>query len=366
MKAMNLKMMAFAAVAVLGSVMACAATDAGLARVVVHEAVAKATEALKAAPISASDPVAVLPLADDADGWIEGLLKTALTSAGKTCVTGKDDPMWEEILKEIEWGTRKADILDPKTLTAFGKLKMARVLLTANVRFAADTARYSFVEMELHAVGLETKRHLWGTTVSARKYKDESKIVGLTDIPVQVRTVALNKFRDGLAASLKKTVKAGTSAAVLPFPGDKDAYVANVVRDAVKMAGLVPVNLDATTLTEARFAVREQKQKSAGVLYGAVRDISATLVETTPNSETFQIDVEVQAVLEDAFSQVQLWSDTISVSENYTHKLGWWDFLCSWFPILRTMPWMIVVGPLGALVLLALVGMLLRAMTRVR
>lgn len=362
MKMMKLTMMLAAACAALSAL----AADAGLSRVVVQEAIEKAGAAFKTASFPASEPVAVLPISEDADGWIAGQLQTALTAAGKTCVVGKDDPMWAEILKEIEWGARKTDILDPKTLTSFGKLKTARILLAAHVRFAADTARYSFVELELHAVGLETKRHLWGATVSARKYKDESKLIGLTDLPVQVRTVALNKFRDGLAASLKKKVKSGTSTAVLPFPGDSDSYAGNVIRDAVTMAGLVPVNLDATTLTEARFAVREQKQKSLGVLYGAVRDVSATLVETTPRSKIYRIDVEVQAVLEDAVSQAQLWSDTISVSDNYVQTLGWWDVLCDWFPSLRAMPWLIVVGPLGGLVLLVLVGMFLKATTRVR
>lgn len=366
MKVLTMKTMVAAALVALGVQILPADGDAGLMRVVVQETLEKAQGALKSAPIPAGEPVAVLPVADDADGWIAGQLRTALAAAGKTCVQGKDDPLWAEVLKEIEWGTRKADILDPKTLTAFGKLKTARVLLAANVRFVADTARYSFAELELQAVSIETRRHLWGTTLSVRKYKDESKLVGLTDLPVEIRTVALEKFRDNLTASLKKGVKAGTTVAVLPLPGDADAYVANVVRDAVKRAELVPVNLDATTLTEARFAVREQKQKSAAILWGAVRDLSATLVETLPNAKTYRIDVEAQATLEDAVSQTQLWSDTISVSENYTQKLGWWDLLCSWFPILRSMPWLLVVGPLAILLLIFLVGKFLSAATRVR
>ena len=366
MKTIKIKTMLCAAAVALGVVAFGAPGDGGSLRVVVQKAMAVATDALKAAPIPADQPVAVLPVDADVDGWFEGQVKNALTSAGKTCVTGKDDPMWEEILKELEWSTRKADIFDPATLTVFGKLKTARILMTAAVPFSAETPRYTFAELELHAVSLETKQHLWGTTIPMRKYKDEEKIVGISQIPVEVRRVALDKLRAAAVNSLKKLGKPGLGVSVLPLAGDQDAYVTGVMRDSVSAAGLVPVNLAVATRAEARLAMREQNAKSTAFLSGAVRDISATLVKTTPNSSTYRIDVEVQAVIEEAASHMQLWSETLSVTEDYTTEQGVWDMLCGWFPSLRGKPWLVVAVPLGVMLLLIVLVMFFKATTRVR
>ena len=54
---------------------------------------------------------------------LSGRLKSMLNKAGFTCIDGKDDPMLDEILKEIEWSERKSDIIDPSTAVKFGKLK---------------------------------------------------------------------------------------------------------------------------------------------------------------------------------------------------------------------------------------------------
>lgn len=362
----TIKLMVVAAVLAAAGHVCAAVADGGPLRVVVQEMMAKTTEALKAAPIPAGEPVAILPIDDDADAWLEGQLKTALTAAGKTCVTGKSDPMWNEILKEIEWGTRKADILDPKTLTAFGKLKTARILLQGNVRFACETPRYAFAELELHAVSIETKQHLWGATLPVRQYKDATKVLGISEIPVQVRQVALDKFRTKLTDSLRKANKKGLSVGVLPLAGDQDSYVSGLVRDAVLAAELVPVNLSTLTPTEARLAVREQTSSAKAFFSGAVRDLSATLVETRPHSKIYRIDIEVQAFIEDGTTHQQVWSETLGVSENCTITAGVWDIICGWFPAVRTMPWLLVAVPLALLVLLVVVGMFLRAMTRVR
>ena len=123
-----------------------------------------ARQALADMPVAADTPVAILPIHGDVDGWMAGQLKIALTSAGKNCIEGKEDPMLKAILDEIEWDDRKSDILDPETLDliASKKLQSAKVLLTAHVDFMEDRRGRPAAEMVLHADEIATKRHIWG------------------------------------------------------------------------------------------------------------------------------------------------------------------------------------------------------------
>ena len=94
---------AFAVIAALAGAVR-ADIDAGeLTSIALKDAVNDAKASLAAAKQIPSDKaVAILPFAGDKSGKIVGLLKNALTDAGKTCVEGKEDAMWNEILKEIE------------------------------------------------------------------------------------------------------------------------------------------------------------------------------------------------------------------------------------------------------------------------
>ena len=48
--------------------------------------------------------VAVLPIVGDRSDTFADMLRIAVTKAGKNCVTGKEDPLFDEIVKEIETG----------------------------------------------------------------------------------------------------------------------------------------------------------------------------------------------------------------------------------------------------------------------
>ena len=91
----------------------CSAIDADeVGTLALKDAIGEAEKALASAPVPKGQPIAVLPLAGDSEGGIRALLKNALVVAGKTCVEGKEDPMWDEVLNEIAWDERKEDILD--------------------------------------------------------------------------------------------------------------------------------------------------------------------------------------------------------------------------------------------------------------
>ena len=335
----------------------------------VQGAVQDAEVAMKSASaLAAGKPIAILPVKGDSDGWIAGQLKIALTRAGKTCVEGKEDPMWGAILKEIEWDARKEDILDPATLDKFGKLKSAQVLLYAFIRSRHRTDRFAFFEIELHASSIATKQHLWGGTFSKRHYFPNPAVEGLVGIPVELRGIIQGKFRDRIAASIKGSSKlAGVKkVAFLPFADDTSNYMADIVRDAVAKTDLTLVNLDIGTLGEARLALRDQPGQADALIYGSVRERSKVRKDTAPHEERYTLSVEIQACIEKAGSREQLWSDTIRITEEYAPETGWWHAICAYCPIVRSCPWLLVAVPLGVLLLLVIVVKVVNAATRVR
>lgn len=307
--------------------------------------------------------IAVLPIAGDEGDALGGMLRIAVTKAGRKCVTGKDDPVFDEVLKEITWDARKSDMLDGTTISRFGKLKSAQVLITGRVRTVGDD-RHFFVEAELHATDIETKQHVWGNLFAKRYYAPGSHPVkGISEIPVEVRKVLQEKLTVRIIASIgaQRKLKGFQTVAFLPVAGDLDGYVANIVRDAVVKTALTPKNLDIRTLGEARFALRDKKLVADGLLYGALRDISFKHYEKGRTSGS-TIHVEIQACIEKAGTNEQVWSDTILVSENMEKKLeGVKGFLAD-YPFIPKAALIL----LSLLVLLLIVLKFLKATTRVR
>ena len=357
-------------IAFVGAVRAGIAADE-LVALALKDAIGDAKASLAAsAKIPPDKAVAILPFTDDKSGHVVGLLKNALTDAGKTCVEGKEDPMWNAILKEIEWDERKEDILDAATLDKFGKLKSAQYLMYGNVRRLAATERYVLVELELHVSCISTKQHVWGGTFARRQYAPGSDPDGAVAIPDDVRQAVIAGIRAEIGKSLAKAAKLGAvkRVALLPIAGDVDQYGEGIFRDVLSASSVVPVNLDVTTRAEARFALREGPGMADAIAYGALRDVGATLKETQATGErTYSARMEMQLWIEKGATREILWSDTVQFSKEFTvGPRGLWDRLCHLFPSLRESPAQIVWVPL--VVILGLVALLLflKAVTRVK
>lgn len=329
----------------------------------------EAKAAFASAPIPAGTPVAILPIPGDEDGWLAGQLKIALTQAGKNCVEGKEDPMWQEVQKEITFDEHKLGFLDPKTIDEFGKIQSAKVLLAGVVRSLDYTDRFAYFEMELHATEIATKRHLWGAVVAKRHYLPGVEGVG------DVRNLApalRDALQDGLRARLQeslasaKTLEGAGRVAALPLAADEKGYVGGLVRDSLLKASVKAVNADWGTLNEARVGLRDPSGRPAdAVLHGSVRDLSYTKTELTPTTDRTEYRGEVQLAIEEADGTVA-WSDTVTVTGSVDEKRGFWGTLLRFFPVLRQKPWLAVVVPLGVLALLVLLSKFLAAVTRVR
>lgn len=361
-----------ALVAALSAVIACRGeVDASqLAELALKDAVGDAAASLAAAAkIPAKEPVAVLPF-DDAGAGVVGLLKNALVAAGKTCVEGKEDPAWDEILKEIAWDERKEDILDPATLDKFGRIKSARYLMYGSIRRVASGERSLLVELELHVSCISTKEHVWGGTFVRRHFAPGAEPDGALDIPAEVRLALVDGIRGKVAASLAKSGKLGSVSrvAMLPISGDVDQYAEGLFRDVLAKSSVTPVNLDVATRAEARFALREGGGKADAIAYGVLRDLSARVVETQPTGEkTCAATMELQLWIERAATREIVWSDTVQFAKEFeTGARGWWNRLCTVVPFFADHPSAVVWLPLAVLLGLVVLFKFLKATTRVR
>ena len=343
-----------------------------LLNIALKDAVKEAQVSIAASRVPADRPIAILPLGGDGSGPVEGLLKNAVTAAGKTCVEGKEDPMWGEILKEIAWDEHKEDILDPATLDRLGKLKSAQYLLYGSVRRLAASERYVLVELELHVSCIATKQHVWGGSFVRRHYAPGSDSIGALDIPSDVRVALIDGIRAKMSESLAKSSRLGAvkRVAILPVAGDVDQYDEGLFRDVLSTSSVTPVNLDVTTRAEAKFALREGPGMADAIAYGALRDLSAKVVGTMPTGEkTYKATMELQLWIENGLTRDIVWSDTVQFDKKFgagTDEGTWWDKLCHLFPFLKDHPAAIVWLPLAVLLGLIVLIMLLRAMTRVR
>jgi hypothetical protein len=329
-------------------------------------AVTDAQQDLKSSGLPTGEPIALLPIAGDQGDYVYGLLKNAVTAAGLTCVEGKTDPFWNEVMEEVKFDTLKGDILDAKTLVSFGKLKAARILLYGTVRdFSAEGSKV-YVELELHASSVATKQHLWGRCFGKRYYVAKD-VVGLVQLDDKVREALAKAFDRGVE-SLKASPKLKDirTVAMVPLAGDLDRYATGLAEAMVsKTASLFPKNLDIKTLAEARSLLRDQPQQADAVLYGAVRDLSRK--QETPGifSDTDRLSAVIQVKIESAKEHEVLWSEQLLVSELYKQdKPAEAKAIMIW-QWMKAHP-LIPLGVIGAIIAFIVLRLIIKAGTRVR
>jgi len=294
-------------------------------REAVSEALIQAQTALKSAPFG-NKTVAVLPFPGDTSGYFAGKLKNQLTSLGFTCIEGKEDPMWDEIMKEIAWDERKDDILDPDTLVKFGKLKAAQILLYGKVVTLDRNTERIYVELELHATDLATKQHLWGGTFAARVYKGKD-VQGIISLDNNLRFLLKKNF-DAAKESLNSPEYASKlndvkSIAVIPLTGDIDQYLTGLAIEMLTATRHLPKRPQIPSLSLLRTEAKTDPSVADAVFYGAVRDLHRTTPETKVADrktlhEVSTVHADIQLFIEDLKTGNILWSKTVTLAETVT------------------------------------------------
>lgn len=291
-------------------------------RQAVYGALDQAKTALKTAPFG-SKTVAILPFPGDKSGLFTGKLKNQLTELGFTCVEGKEDPMWDEIIKEIAWDERKDDILDPATLVKFGKLKAAQILLYGKVTAIDRNDERVYVEIELHATDIATKQHIWGGSFAARVYLSKD-VQGIISLDSELRMLLKKNFA-AAKESLLSPEYAGKlggvkSVAVLPLAGDIDEYMTGLAIEMLTATRHLPKRPQIPSLSQLRAEAKTAPIPGDAVFYGAVRDLRKTAPEAKVlNSKTvresYTVNADIQLFLEDLKTGAILWSKTVTITE---------------------------------------------------
>lgn len=331
---------------------------AGDLRQGLQRAVEDAGRDLRAAGLPSSLTISVLPLGRDRNAYVEGLLKTAVTRAGLTYVEGREDPLFDQILREVEWDLRKEDMLDPDTVVRFGALKATQALLYGTVREATLAGGGVFVEVELHLTMLATKQHLWGGHYTQRLYP-EAFVEGIVQLDQDVRDL-LRQTVERATATLQGSPKLSsvTTVALAPVAGDLDGYVASLFEAAVSRTRLRPARPPGATLTEITRQLRDTPGIADAVAYGALRDLSRRPKSTDFRQRTDEITVEVQFRIQDARDGTVLWSETLSGTREVVEEQTWWEFM--------TGKWIYVGATLGGLFVLLVLLRIFAATQRPR
>lgn len=294
-------------------------------RQAVYEALKQAQTALKSAPFG-KKTVAILPLPGDKAGLFTGKLKNQLTELGFVCVEGKEDPMWNEIIKEVAWDERKDDILDRATLVKFGKLKAAQILLYGKIVALDKNSERIYVEIELHATDLATKRHIWGGTFAARVYKNK-EVLGIIALDNELRMLLKKNFGAAKESLLSPEYsgKLGNvkNVAVIPLAGDIDDYMTGLAIEVLTATRHLPKRPQIPSLSQLRAFAKADARPGDAVFYGAVRDLRKTapvtkVIDRKTLRETCTVNADIQLFLEDLKTGTILWSKTITLSEKFS------------------------------------------------
>ena len=294
-------------------------------REAVSEALAQAQTSLRSAPFG-NKTVAILPIPRDSTGYFTGKLKNQLTDLGFTCVEGKEDPMWDEIIKEIAWDERKDDILDPDTLVKFGKLKAAQILLYGKVVTLNRNDERIYVELELHATDLETKQHIWGGTFAARVYKGKD-VQGIITLDNNLRMLLKKNFEEAkeslTSPEFESKLNDVKSIAVIPLTGDIDEYLTGLAIEMLSATRHLPKRPQIPSLALLRKETKTNPTIGDAVFYGAVRDLHRTKPEARAADrktmlETSTVHADIQMFIEDLKTGNILWSKTVTLADTIT------------------------------------------------
>ncbi|MBQ9775751.1 MAG: hypothetical protein IJW17_06905, partial [Lentisphaeria bacterium] len=258
------------------AVLAVAANDIRLlanddARQALYGALDKADAALKTAPFGKT-PVAILPL-KTGHSVLAGRIKNMLVKNGFVCVEGKEDPMWNEILKEIEWDERKNDILDPETIVKFGKLKAAKILIQCEIRVVDRNEERVYAEIELRATDIASKQIIWGGTFANRYYIGKN-VQGIVSLDDELRQTLKKSFAEAKKSLIAPQVAGKLdhikTITIVPLNGDIDLYMTQLATAMVTQTHLIPQNPHIPSLMQIRSTARDGLLKCDAILYGAI------------------------------------------------------------------------------------------------
>jgi hypothetical protein len=110
-----------------------AANDAQTVQRAVDQALQGVSGQITKSDASRVDNVAVIPLAGDTSGYVTERVRDLVAQSPYSLFTARQDPVWDELLSEIEWGVRREDVMNPETVQRFGKIEGVDAIMYGRV-----------------------------------------------------------------------------------------------------------------------------------------------------------------------------------------------------------------------------------------
>jgi len=76
--------------------------------------------------------IAVVPLRGDVTGYVTERVRDLVARTPYGLFT-REDQVWDELLREIEWGVRREDVMNPETVQKFGRIEGVDAILYGTV-----------------------------------------------------------------------------------------------------------------------------------------------------------------------------------------------------------------------------------------
>ena len=289
-------------------------------RQALYEALAKAAPVLKNAPFGKA-AIAILPTRPEY-ALLSGRLKSMLVNAGFVCLEGKDDPMMEEILKEIEWGERKSDILDNDTIVKFGRLKAANILMQCTVRVLDSNAERIYAELELKATEIATGKVIWAEPFSTTYYT-VSGVMGIVKLNKE-QYEAIEKGFERARKSLLSSESAAKlsrikTVSVIPLSGAESSYMTGLATRMLTKTDYVAKSPRIANMSLLRTAARNDVFDSDAVMYGSVRSLYATKPVNERKEKqivtSYDMVADIHLFIEDVKTGSVLWAEVVRIND---------------------------------------------------
>jgi hypothetical protein len=241
---------AILAVLVLAATAAPAATGpASLQRALdqtINEVAREAAQKLKATDFPDITTIAVLPLWGDCRAETKAYIVNMIQSqiiGGRYRVLERDAKIWDALLEEIAWNTRREDVMTAETVQKFGKVAGCDAIVFGTVRecaFYLDSGR-AITRLTLKMSVVQTGEARWSS--------GEIKSARLPNMPPRPRPDldpamlrAISQLAEQAVAGLKGRNVNTTNFCVFPLLGhEQGPYVTEVLQAELTKAGCSPV-----------------------------------------------------------------------------------------------------------------------------